>query len=88
MIGRLRIAILRSAFLFSLQTWAMVAYSTIKNTGFSWWYILIPVGIISWMIFDMAVVWKQELEISLKDNEEWKKLRRDIADLKKEIGLL
>ena len=85
MIGRFRISILRSSFLFSLQTWGMIVYATIQDTGFLWWYSLVPIGILAWMIFDMAVVWKQELEISLKDNQEWKNLRKDIAELKKEV---
>ena len=82
MVGKLRIAILRSTFLFSLQTWAMIVYSIIRDTGFLWWYVLVPIGIISWMIFDMVIIWKQELEISLKDNKEWRELRTEIKELK------
>ncbi len=82
MVGKLRIAILRSTFLFSLQTWMMIVYSIIRDTGFLWWYALVPIGIISWMIFDMVIIWKQELEISLKDNKEWRELRTEIKELK------
>lgn len=80
--GIVRIAVVRSIFLFSLGTFSMVLIDFVRKYGWHWWYLLMPAVLVAWWWFDMVVIWKQEVNASLQYSEEFQELKRMVSELK------
>jgi hypothetical protein len=81
--GIIRIAVVRSIFLFSLGTFSMVLIDFIQKYGWQWWYLFMPIALAAWWCFDMAVIWRQEVNASFQYSEEFKELKRLVEELGK-----
>ncbi len=83
--GTLRIAVVRSIFMFSLMTFVMVAVDFIRTHGWQWWYLAIPFIISGWYLFDMCVVWKQEIDATYKYSSDIRIIKGQLEEIIKRL---
>ena len=83
--GIARIAIVRSMFLISFYQVSMVFFLTIREGGWTWWYVLMPISFVAYAIFDRLVTYRQELSQNIINSEEFMALINNVEDIKETL---
>ena len=84
-LGKSRIGMLRSMFILALQNATMIFYLVIVERGFDWWYLLYPLFYLGWVVFDMNVIWGQELNMNVTESEEMKLIKKQICVIERSL---
>ncbi len=83
--GIVRIAVVRSIFMFSLMTFLMVLVDFVKTHGFQWWYCTLPFLLFAWYLFDMNVIWKQEINATFQYSDDFKEQKVLLTQILSEL---
>ena len=66
-------------FIPALYNSAMILYLVVMERGLAWWYILPPIFYLLWVFFDMRVIWRQELNMSVTESEEMSEIKDNVS---------
>lgn len=85
MFGIIRIAIVRSFFVFGVINFCLNLEEHLSRNPFEWWYYLVPVGFVLYVIFDMNVTWKQELNMNVTKSGEMTAIAERLKRIEKSL---